>query len=83
MPPLPATSVINRRRLTSSIGSPPEPAVPAYRTLRLPRKHRQVLGVDLNRLNSGLLPPGDVRVGVMNGPGGMSAQCPDCPRKMG
>jgi len=28
--------------------SPPEPAVPAYRTLRLPRKHRQVLGLGLN-----------------------------------
>jgi hypothetical protein len=32
------------RRLTSSMGSPSEPAVPAYRTLRLPRKLWQVLG---------------------------------------
>src|SRR5262245_3821966 len=30
------------------MGSPPEPVEPAYRTLRLPWKHRQVLGVDLN-----------------------------------
>ena len=31
------------------MGSSPEPAVPAYRRLRVPRKHPQVLGVDLNR----------------------------------
>jgi hypothetical protein len=31
------------------MGSPPEPAVPAYRTLRLLWKQPQVLGVDLNR----------------------------------
>jgi hypothetical protein len=31
------------------MGSLPEPAVPAYRTLRMHRKHPQVLGVDLNR----------------------------------
>src|SRR5215510_11341426 len=39
---------INSRRLTSGMGSPSEPAVPAYRTLRLPWKRRQVLGVHLN-----------------------------------
>jgi hypothetical protein len=37
-----------RRRLRSSMGSPPEPAWPAYRGLRMPRKRPQVLGVDLN-----------------------------------
>jgi hypothetical protein len=31
------------------MGFPSESAVPAYRTLRLLRKHWQVLGVDLNR----------------------------------
>ena len=31
------------------LGSPPGTAVPAYRRLRMPRKHPQVLGVDLNR----------------------------------
>jgi hypothetical protein len=30
------------------MGSPSEPAVPAYRSLRLSRKHGQVLGADLN-----------------------------------
>src|SRR5215813_1023782 len=30
------------------MGSPSEPAVPAYRRLRIPRKHPQVLGGDLN-----------------------------------
>ena len=40
---------MNSRRLTSGMGSPPEPAMAAYRTLRLPWKRRQVLGVDLNR----------------------------------
>jgi hypothetical protein len=30
----------------------PEPAVPAYRTLSLPRKRRQVLGAGLNRSES-------------------------------
>ena len=44
----PPSSVMNWRRLRSSMGSPPEPAVPAYRRLRMPRKHPQVLGVDLN-----------------------------------
>src|SRR5262249_51708262 len=42
------SSVINWRRLMSSMGSSPEPAVPAYRRLRMPRKRPQVLGVDLN-----------------------------------
>jgi hypothetical protein len=36
----PPSSVMNSRLLTSSMGSPPEPAVPAYRTLSLPRKRR-------------------------------------------
>src|SRR5215467_10087440 len=48
----PASSVKNWRRLGSSMGSSPEPAVPAYRRLRMPRKHPQVLGVDLNRSES-------------------------------
>src|SRR5262245_2500001 len=34
----PPSSVMNRRRPTSSMGSSAEPAVPAYRALRLPRK---------------------------------------------
>src|SRR5262245_54935734 len=40
--------VLNSRRLTSGMVSPPEPAVPAYRPLRLAWKHRQVLGLELN-----------------------------------
>ena len=40
----------------SSMGSSPEPAVPAYRKLRMPRKRPQVLGVDLNRSESRLGP---------------------------
>jgi hypothetical protein len=40
---------MNSRRLTLSMGSPSEPAVPAYRPLRLLRKQWQVLGPDLNR----------------------------------
>ena len=34
----PPSNAINSRRLTSGMGSPSEPAVPAYRSLRLPRK---------------------------------------------
>src|SRR5262249_53516869 len=34
----------------------PEPAVPAYRRLRMPRKHPQVLGGDLNRSESSRQP---------------------------
>ena len=34
----PPSSVMNWRRLRSSMGSSPEPAVPAYRRLRMPRK---------------------------------------------
>jgi hypothetical protein len=34
------------------MGSSPEPAVPAYRRLRMPWKRPQVLGVDLNRSES-------------------------------
>src|SRR5262249_37186268 len=48
----PATSVMNWRRLMPSMGSSPEPAVPAYRRLRMLRKHPQVLGTDLNRSDS-------------------------------
>jgi len=36
------------------MGSSPEPAVPAYRRLRMPRKHPQLLGADLNKPLSGL-----------------------------
>jgi hypothetical protein len=41
----PPSSVRNWRRLRSSMGSSPEPAVPAYRRRRMPPL---VLGVDLN-----------------------------------
>jgi hypothetical protein len=34
------------------MGSPPEPAVPAYSSLRMHRKHPQVLGIGLNRPES-------------------------------
>src|SRR5262249_8681402 len=44
---LPSSSVMNWRRPASSMGSLPEPAVPAYSSLRMPRKRPQVLGVDL------------------------------------
>src|SRR5215468_7646312 len=44
----PPSNVMNWRRLTSGMGSPPEPAVPAYRRFRMPRKRPRVLGVDLN-----------------------------------
>src|SRR6266540_2333611 len=40
---------MNWRRLGSIMGSPSEPAVPAYRRLSMPWKHPQVLGLDLNR----------------------------------
>src|SRR5215475_6663970 len=43
---------MNSRRLGSSMGSSPEPAVPAYRSLRMYRKRPQVLGLDLNRPES-------------------------------
>ena len=41
------------------MGSPSEPAVPAYRRLRVHRKLPQVLGLDLNRSEkpSGETPP--------------------------
>src|SRR5215510_9698265 len=39
---------MNLRRLRSGMGSSPEPAVPAYRRLRMPWKRPQVLGTDLN-----------------------------------
>jgi hypothetical protein len=48
----PPSSVMNWRRLRSGMGSSPEPAVPAYRRLRMARKRPQVLGVDLNRSES-------------------------------
>src|SRR5262245_56286789 len=44
----PPSSVMQSRRLRSSMGSPPEPAGTAYRILRLPWKQRQVLGLELN-----------------------------------
>src|SRR5262249_61868113 len=54
---------MKRRRLMSGMGSSPEPAVPAYRRLRMPRKRPQVLGVDLNRSESswGRYPLGAIR----------------------
>jgi hypothetical protein len=48
----PPMSVINWRRLRSSMHSSPEPAVPAYSRLRVLRKLPQVLGADLNRSES-------------------------------
>ena len=48
----PPSSVMNSRRLMSSMGSSPEPAIPAYRSLRMYRKRPQVLGADLNRSES-------------------------------
>src|SRR5260221_3808568 len=42
------SSVMNWRRLRSSMGSPSEPAMPAYRRLRMLRKRPLVLGGDLN-----------------------------------
>ena len=48
----PLSSVMNWRHLRSSMDSSPEPAVPAYRRLRMPRKLPQVLGADLNRSES-------------------------------
>jgi len=39
------SSLMNWRRLRSGMGSSPEPAVPAYRRLRMPRKHPQVLAM--------------------------------------
>src|SRR5262245_27127819 len=41
------------RLVAWTMGSPPEPAVPAYRSLTLPWKHRRVLGGDLNCSESG------------------------------
>jgi hypothetical protein len=46
------SSVMNWRRPASSMGSSPEPDVPAYRRLRMHRKRPQVLGLDLNRSES-------------------------------
>ena len=43
---------MNWRRLGSSMGSPSEPAVPAYSSLRCPGSGPQVLGVGLNRSES-------------------------------
>src|SRR5262245_66026417 len=40
------------RRLVSSMGSSPEPAVPAYDRVRVRRKRPAVLGIDLNRSES-------------------------------
>src|SRR5262249_33998852 len=45
----PPSSVMNWRRLMASMGSSPEPAVPAYSRLRMHRKLPQVLGAALNR----------------------------------
>jgi hypothetical protein len=46
-PTAPPSSMMNWRRLRSSMGSSPEPAVPAYRRLSMPWKQPQVLGIDL------------------------------------
>jgi hypothetical protein len=43
------------------MGSSPEPAVLPYRSLRLLRKHRQVLGADLNRSELVRKKPPDAR----------------------
>src|SRR5262249_22366390 len=48
----PPSSVMNSRRLTSGMGSPSEPAGPAYRKRRMPRKRPQVFEGDLNRSES-------------------------------
>src|SRR5262245_45287672 len=49
----PPSSVMNSRRLTSSIGLPPPGAAASvYRTLNLAQRGRQVLGPDLNRSES-------------------------------
>src|SRR5262245_24947929 len=48
----PPSSEMNWRRLESNMGSSPEPVVPAYSRLRMPRKRPQVLGADLNRSES-------------------------------
>src|SRR5262245_16912422 len=40
---------MNWRRLMSSMGSPPEPVVPAYRRLRMPRKRPAGPWATLNR----------------------------------
>jgi hypothetical protein len=61
----PPSSVMNWRRLRSSMGSP-EPAVPAYPRLRMPRKRPQVLGVGLNRSDCEI-----VHIVVLDGPEGM------------
>src|SRR5262249_10274860 len=50
---VPPRSVMNWRRLRSSMGSSPEPAVPAYSRLRMHWKLPQVLGAALNRSESG------------------------------
>jgi hypothetical protein len=52
----PPSSVMNWRRLRSGMGSSPEPAVPAYSSLRMPRKRLQVLGGDLNSIRSARAP---------------------------
>jgi hypothetical protein len=44
---------MNWRRLVSSMGSSPEPAVPAYGRVRVHRKRPAVLGIDLNRSDTG------------------------------
>src|SRR5262245_42870023 len=62
------SSVMNWRRLWSSMGSLSDPAVPAYRTLRLPWNHRQVLGLNLNCSESRHPgPPRLARSGPMSG----------------
>jgi hypothetical protein len=47
---------MNSRRLRSSMGSSPEPALGAYSRLRIPRKRPQVLGVGLNPSESSCPP---------------------------
>src|SRR5262249_33947093 len=79
----PPSSVMNWRRLMSSMGSSPEPAVPAYRRLRMPRKRPQVLGVDLNcsesrRGAAGRFPPEPLISAPRRpaGGGGIPSLCP-------
>src|SRR5262245_66384874 len=66
----PPSSVMNWRRLGSNMGSSPEPAVPAYRRLRMHRKLPQVLGVDLKSsestpLAAASLPDGPARAALL------------------
>src|SRR5262249_56005630 len=69
------SSVMNSRRLRSSMGSSPEPAVPAYRRLRMPRKRPQVLGADLKCSESQpRYPPSGQYLGMVEAPNEMAGR---------